>query len=72
MAREIVSFLREDTQVANVVLIAGSPSHPSRTSAVLEYSKTILASEGFNVELIGVSHAESVKAPIKSGEFEGC
>ena len=40
--------------MANVVLIAGSPSHPSRTSAVLEYSKTILASEGFNVELIAV------------------
>ncbi len=37
-----------------VIAIAGSPSHPSRTSAVLEYTKTVLASEGLDLELITV------------------
>ncbi len=40
--------------MANVVAIAGSPSHPSRTSAVLEYAKNVLASEGFHVDLVAV------------------
>ncbi len=38
--------------MANVVAIAGSPSHPFRTSAVLEYGKSILESEGLHVDLI--------------------
>ena len=40
--------------MANVVAIAGSPSHPSRTSGVLEYSKTTLASLGLHTDLIAV------------------
>ncbi len=40
--------------MANVVAIAGSPSHPSRTSAVLEYAKTVLTSEGLQTDLIAV------------------
>lgn len=40
--------------MVNVVAIAGSPSHPSRTSVVLEYSKTVLASEGLNFDIISV------------------
>lgn len=38
----------------NVIAIAGSPSHPSRTSAVLEYAKTVLKSQGLELELISV------------------
>lgn len=38
----------------NVIAIAGSPSHPSRTSAVLEYAKTVLKSQGLDLELISV------------------
>ena len=40
--------------MANVVAIAGSPSHPSRTSAVLDYAKTVLASEDLQTDLIVV------------------
>jgi FMN reductase len=40
--------------MANVVAIAGSPSHPSRTSAVLEYAQSILTSEGLISDLIVV------------------
>jgi FMN reductase len=42
--------------MANVVAIAGSPSHPSRTSAVLKYAKTVLASEDLQTDLIVVRH----------------
>jgi len=38
----------------NVVAIAGSPSHPSRTSAVLEYAKTVLKPEGLGLDVISV------------------
>lgn len=38
----------------NIVAIAGSPSHPSRSSAVLEYAKTILASVELHTDLIAV------------------
>lgn len=37
-----------------IVFIAGSPSHPSRSLAVLEYAKTFLASEGLQLDLITV------------------
>src|SRR4028118_35318 len=37
-----------------IVSIAGSPSHPSRSLAVLEYAKTFLASEGLQLDLITV------------------
>jgi FMN reductase len=37
-----------------IIAIAGSPSHPSRSSAVLEYAKTVLASEGLPIDLITV------------------
>ena len=40
--------------MANVIAIAGSPSHPSRTSAVLEYAQNILVSEGLATDLIVV------------------
>lgn len=40
--------------MSNIVAIAGSPSHPSRTSGVLEYAKTVLASQGLNLELLSV------------------
>lgn len=40
--------------MANVVAIAGSPSHPSRTSAVLKYAESILESEGLQSDFIVV------------------
>lgn len=40
--------------MTNIVTIAGSPSHPSRTSAVLEYAKSILTVEGLDSDLIVV------------------
>lgn len=40
--------------MTNVVAIAGSPSHPSRTSAVLKYAESILESEGLKSDLLVV------------------
>ncbi|MDX2215999.1 MAG: NADPH-dependent FMN reductase [Oculatellaceae cyanobacterium bins.114] len=40
--------------MANIVAIAGSPSHPSRTYSVLEYAKSILEVERISTELISV------------------
>lgn len=40
--------------MANVIAIAGSPSHPSRTSAVLKYAESILESKGWHVDLLSV------------------
>lgn len=40
--------------MSNIIAIAGSPSHPSRTSGVLEYAKTVLESEGLNLDLLVV------------------
>jgi FMN reductase len=40
--------------MTNVVAIAGSPSHPSRTSAVLKYAESILESEGLQSDLLVV------------------
>ncbi len=37
-----------------IVSIAGSPSHPSRTSAVLNYASSLLRLEGLDVDLIAV------------------
>lgn len=46
----VVAVAKRDT----IVAIAGSPSHPSRTSAVLNYAKPILEAEGLQVEAIAV------------------
>ncbi len=40
-----------------IVSIAGSPSHPSRSLAVLEYAKTFLASEGLQLDLSLFCHS---------------
>jgi FMN reductase len=40
--------------MAKVLAIAGSPSHPSRTYALLEYAAQLLQQEGFQVDLISV------------------
>jgi FMN reductase len=46
----LVAVAKRDT----IVSIAGSPSHPSRTSAVLNYAKSILEAEGLQVDAIAV------------------
>lgn len=40
--------------MSEIIALAGSPAHPSRTSAVLEYAKTILAQKHLQTELISV------------------
>lgn len=40
--------------MAKVVTIAGSPSHPSRSHAVLEYARSILESKGLQTDAIVV------------------
>ena len=40
--------------MANVVKIAGSPAYPSRSHAVLEYSRSILESKGLHTDAIAV------------------
>lgn len=37
-----------------IVAIAGSPSHPSRTSAVLKYAESVLESEGLHTDVFAV------------------
>lgn len=46
----IVAVAKQDT----IVAIAGSPSAPSRTSAVVKYAESILESEGWHVDLLSV------------------
>ncbi len=38
----------------NILAIAGSPSHPSRTYGILEYASTLLQQEGFHTDIISV------------------
>jgi len=38
----------------NILAIAGSPSHPSRTYGILEYAITLLQQEGFHTDIISV------------------
>lgn len=40
--------------MVNILAIAGSPSHPSRTYSVLEYVKSILDAERIRTELVSV------------------
>ena len=40
--------------MAEIVTIAGSPSHPSRSAAVLDHARRILESESFSTETITV------------------
>jgi len=40
--------------MTNIVAIAGSPSHPSRTYSLVEYASNLLHSEGFDTEIISV------------------
>jgi FMN reductase len=36
----------------NIVAIAGSPSHPSRTYGIVEYAKTLLQPESFHTDIV--------------------
>lgn len=40
--------------MANILAIAGSPSHPSRTYGIVEYATTLLQQEGFHTNIISV------------------
>jgi FMN reductase len=40
--------------MANILAIAGSPSHPSRTYALVEYATQTLQQEGFHTDIISV------------------
>lgn len=40
--------------MANILAIAGSPSHPSRTYGILEHSTKILQQEGFQTDILSV------------------
>lgn len=40
--------------MAYILAIAGSPSHPSRTYALLEYATNILQQDGFQTDIISV------------------
>lgn len=40
--------------MTNILAIAGSPSHPSRTYSLLEYAAKNLSPEGINVDIISV------------------
>lgn len=40
--------------MANILAIAGSPSHPSRTYGIVEYATTLLQQEGFHTDIISV------------------
>ncbi|MBG1270555.1 hypothetical protein F8S12_31375 [Nostoc sp. WHI] len=40
--------------MTNIVAIAGSPSHPSRTYGILEYAAKLLQQQGLNVDIISV------------------
>lgn len=38
--------------MSNIVAIAGSPSHPSRTYGLLEYANTVLQQNGLKIDVI--------------------
>lgn len=40
--------------MANILAIAGSPSHPSRTYVIVEYATTLLQQEGFDTEIFSI------------------
>lgn len=40
--------------MADIVTIAGSPSHPSRSSALLAHTRDLLKAQGFSVEAVNV------------------
>ena len=40
--------------MTNVLAIAGSPSHPSRTYGIVEYATTLLQDEGFHTDIFSV------------------
>ncbi len=40
--------------MASILLISGSPSHPSKTNGILEYASTLLVQKGANTNLISV------------------
>lgn len=40
--------------IANIVLINGSPSFPSRSQGILDYAIALLSTEGINTDLISV------------------
>lgn len=40
--------------MTNILAIAGSPSHPSRTYGIVEYATALLAKEGFHTDILSV------------------
>lgn len=40
--------------MANILAIAGSPSHPSRTYSLVEYTTNLLQQQGYNIDIISV------------------
>lgn len=40
--------------MANILAIAGSPSHPSRTYSLVEYTTNLLQQQGYNINIISV------------------
>lgn len=40
--------------MSNILAIAGSPSHPSRTYGLVEYANKLLQQEGFHTDIISV------------------
>lgn len=40
--------------MANILAIAGSPSHPSRTYSLVEYATKLLQQQGYNIDIISV------------------
>jgi len=40
--------------MANILAIAGSPSHPSRTYSLVEYATNLLQQQGYNIDIISV------------------
>jgi FMN reductase len=55
--------------MASIVLIAGSPSSPSRSSAVLTYAQRYLGERGHDLSLINVRDLEPRE--LIYGQFEG-
>lgn len=40
--------------MTNILAIAGSPSHPSRTYSLVEYTTNLLQQQGYNINIISV------------------
>jgi FMN reductase len=55
--------------MASIVLVAGSPSSPSRSSAVLAYAQHYLSERGHTLSLINVRDLEP--SELIYGQFEG-